>query len=223
MSMNVARAVLRLTVTLLVATVLATPTSAVASRPATVTEAASVSSAYAATAECSTVRISTVNSAFARWDYREPYPPACPQDRGNGFGLAVLDPDTGKWLDLYQASDNSVLCSSIDGISAAIGVDLKVCRKPPVYKQKPCAAVRNPYPGTRYEDVSLSRITAAGVKCSTARTVARGAHRKALGLAVPEDGVRRFSWNGWSVTADLRPSSDRYTATRNGRTVRWRF
>lgn len=91
------------------------------------------------------------------------------------------------------------------------------------FRQKACASVVQPYPDSRYEDVPLSRITAAGVKCSTARSVARGAHRKALGAGVPEDGIRRFTWNGWKVTGDLRPANDRYVATRRGRTVRWRF
>ena len=49
---------------------------------------------------------------------------------------------------------------------------------------KSCADVANPYPGTRYEGVDLTRITAAGVTCTTARRVARGAHRRALGLPV---------------------------------------
>ena len=86
-----------------------------------------------------------------------------------------------------------------------------------------CGSIRDPYEGTRYEGVDLSRITATGVSCATAKRVTRGAHRKALGLTPPANGVRRFSWDGWRVTGDLRGSSDRYAATRNGSTVRWRF
>jgi hypothetical protein len=86
-----------------------------------------------------------------------------------------------------------------------------------------CSPVMNPYPGTRYEGVDLTRIRATGLSCDSARQVARGAHRKALGLSVPSSGVRRFSWNGWSVTGDLRYSSDRYVATRDGKRVSWRF
>jgi len=86
-----------------------------------------------------------------------------------------------------------------------------------------CSPVMNPYSGTRYEGVDLRRIRATGLPCRSARRVARGAHRKALGLGVPASGVRRFSWKGWRVTGDLRYSSDRYVATRDGKRVSWRF
>lgn len=86
-----------------------------------------------------------------------------------------------------------------------------------------CSPVMNPYPGTRYEGVDLRRIRATGLSCHNARRVASRAHRKALGLPVPSSGVRRFTWNGWRVTGDLRYSSDRYIATRDGKRVSWRF
>lgn len=86
-----------------------------------------------------------------------------------------------------------------------------------------CSPVLNPYSGTRYEGVDLERIRANGVSCRGARRVARGAHRKALGLTPPVSGVRRFTWNGWRVTGDLRGSSDRYLATRGRKRVRWVF
>jgi hypothetical protein len=86
-----------------------------------------------------------------------------------------------------------------------------------------CERVSNPYPGTRYEGVDLSRITATGISCRTARRVARRAHSKALGLPPSAGGVRTLTWNGWRVTGDLRPSSDRYVATKGGKRVRWRF
>jgi hypothetical protein len=86
-----------------------------------------------------------------------------------------------------------------------------------------CAPVVNPYPGTRYEGVDLRRIRATGVSCRGARRVARRAHRKALGITPPPSGVRRFTWRGWQVTGDLRGSSDRYVAKRDGKRVRWRF
>jgi hypothetical protein len=53
--------------------------------------------------------------------------------------------------------------------------------------------------------------------------VAKGAHRKALGLPVPPDGVRRFTWRGWRVTGDLRGDVDRYVAVRGDARVRWIF
>ena len=86
-----------------------------------------------------------------------------------------------------------------------------------------CNPIVNPYPGSRYAGVDLTRIRAIGVSCATARRVARRAHRKALGLPVPESGIRRFTWNGWRVTGDLRGASDRYVARRGGKRVLWRF
>jgi len=52
--------------------------------------------------------------------------------------------------------------------------------------------------------------------------VARGAHRKALGIP-PVAPIRRFTWHGWRVSGDLRPASDVYVARRGGRRVKWRF
>jgi hypothetical protein len=88
---------------------------------------------------------------------------------------------------------------------------------------KSCKPVVDPYAGTRYEGVNLSRIRATDVSCPRARHVARGAHYKALGLTPPPSGIRHFAWNGWRVTGDLRPSSDIYVAVRDGMRVRWRF
>jgi hypothetical protein len=82
----------------------------------------------------------------------------------------------------------------------------------------------NPYPGTRYARVDLSRIAAVGMSCRLARVVARGAHREALALPVPPTGVRHFAWNGWRVIGDLRRASDSYVAARGvARRVHWRF
>jgi hypothetical protein len=86
-----------------------------------------------------------------------------------------------------------------------------------------CGSVRDPYPGTRYAGEDLTRIAATGVSCRAARSVARGAHRKALGLTPDVSGIRTFTWNGWKVTGDLRPAHDRYVATRGSTRVRWRF
>jgi len=86
-----------------------------------------------------------------------------------------------------------------------------------------CKPVVDPYPGTRYAGVDLTRIRATGVSCATARRVARRAHHKALGLTPPVGGIRRFTWHGWQVTGNLRADSDRYSATRPGKRVSWRF
>jgi hypothetical protein len=87
-----------------------------------------------------------------------------------------------------------------------------------------CKPVLNPYPGTRFDDVDLTRIRAAGVSCRTARRVARGAHRKALSLTPTLSGIRRFTWRGWAVVGDLRGDVDRYLAKApGGKRVGWRF
>jgi hypothetical protein len=53
--------------------------------------------------------------------------------------------------------------------------------------------------------------------------VAKGAHKKALGLTAPPSGIRSFSWDGWTVSGDLRGSHDTYVAAKGSRRVRWRF
>jgi hypothetical protein len=85
-----------------------------------------------------------------------------------------------------------------------------------------CKPVLDPYPGTRYDGVDLTRIRTSAGSCETARRVARKAHRKAL-RTTPTGRFRRFTWHGWAVTGDLRPDHDRYVARKDGRQVRWRF
>jgi hypothetical protein len=86
-----------------------------------------------------------------------------------------------------------------------------------------CEPVRNPYPGTRYEGVDLTRIRALETPCTRARRVARRAHFKALRVSPSSGGVRRFTWRGWRVRGDLRGDHDRYVARKGERRVRWRF
>ena len=89
---------------------------------------------------------------------------------------------------------------------------------------KRCKPVLNPYPGTRFHDVDLTRIRATGVSCRIARRVARGAQRKGLGLPPPVSGIRRFGYRGWTVIGDIRGQVDRYLAKApGGKRVRWRF
>ena len=85
-----------------------------------------------------------------------------------------------------------------------------------------CKPVRDPYPGSRYAGVDLTRIRTSVSSCTTARRVARRAHRKAIRMPVT-GRYRRLTWNGWKVTGDLRPDHDRYAARKDGRVVRWRF
>ena len=108
-----------------------------------------------------------------------------------------------------------VLCSALVGLGAP------VAQAVPAAKQ--CKRVENPYPDTRYEGVDLKRIRAVAVGCTRARRVARGAHRKALGLTPTPSGVRTFRWHRWSVTGDLRGDNDRYVARRGSKRVRWVF
>jgi hypothetical protein len=83
-----------------------------------------------------------------------------------------------------------------------------------------CKPVKNPYPGTRYQGVDLTRIRGEGVRCSSARRVARGAHRKALAAFPDANGIVRVRWRGWRARGDLKPSSDRYVARKGERRVR---
>jgi hypothetical protein len=86
-----------------------------------------------------------------------------------------------------------------------------------------CDPIVNPYEGTRYEGIDLTGIEAKHVSCANARRVVEKAHRKALGLVPNADGYLFFRSDGWGVRGNLRPSSDRYHATRNDKRIRWRF
>lgn len=88
---------------------------------------------------------------------------------------------------------------------------------------KSCDRISNPYAGSRYEGVDLRNVRALKVSCRTSRRVVRGAHRKALGLTPPPSGIRSFRWRRWSVTGNIRGSTDRYVAKSGGRRVRWVF
>jgi hypothetical protein len=94
---------------------------------------------------------------------------------------------------------------------------------PSVAQARACDPVKNPYPGTRYEGVDLTRIRAEHAGCRTARRVARKAHRKALAGAPDVNGIVRVRWHGWQVRGDLKPEHDRYVARKGERRVRWRF
>jgi hypothetical protein len=86
-----------------------------------------------------------------------------------------------------------------------------------------CSPILNPSPGTRYAGEDRTRIRATGVSCATAHRVARGAHRKALGITPPLSGIRHLTWDDWRVTGDLRGAHDTYVAKRGDKRVRWVF
>jgi hypothetical protein len=108
-------------------------------------------------------------------------------------------------------------------LAAAGSVALGVAAPPASAALRHCARVSDPYPGTRYAGVPLSHIWARNVSCTRARAVARGAHRKALGITPNASGYRRFTWRGWRVLGNLRGAQDRYLAVKSGMRVRWRF
>ena len=59
---------------------------------------------------------------------------------------------------------------------------------------------------------------------SALRWAPRATRRAVVQVTPVANGpVRRFTWNGWRVTGDLRGSSDAYVATKGDRRVRWRF
>jgi hypothetical protein len=109
-------------------------------------------------------------------------------------------------------------------IAVAILLALTVAAvAPKTASARACSPVVNPYPGTRFEGVNLTNIRATGLSCPKARKVAKRAHRKALGITPPPNGIRRFEWHGWLVVGNLRPAHDKYSATRGGDRVDWRF
>jgi hypothetical protein len=108
-----------------------------------------------------------------------------------------------------------VLCLSVALVAVVPATQAAVTRA--------CGSVKDPYPGTRYAGVDLTRITAKSVSCATAKRVAKAAHHKALGITPPLSGIRSFSWDGWKVSGDLRGSHDAYVASKGAERVRWRF
>jgi hypothetical protein len=126
---------------------------------------------------------------------------------------------SGHWTWLDKCLSSSGRLSGFSALSELQPGDAQSLAA--VFRQ--CRPVVNPYTGTRYAGVNLRQIRSIGVRCPVARRVARKAHYKALGLPVPVSGVRRFRWQGWSVTGDLRPASDRYVARRDRKRISWRF
>jgi hypothetical protein len=89
-----------------------------------------------------------------------------------------------------------------------------------------CASIRNvsQLNGTRFAGSDIFRIRAQGVSCTTARRIARGATLRALAITPPLSGIKRFRYQSYSVSDDLRGNDDRYSATGSGsKRITWRF
>jgi len=91
---------------------------------------------------------------------------------------------------------------------------------------KSCASIRDvaQLDGTRFAGSDIFRIRAQGVSCTTARRIARGATIRALAITPPLSGIKRFRYQSWSVSDDLRGNDDLYRATGSGsKRITWRF
>jgi hypothetical protein len=91
---------------------------------------------------------------------------------------------------------------------------------------KSCASIPNvsQLDGTRFAGSDIFRLRAQGVSCATARRVARGATIRALGITPPLSGIKRFRYQSWSVSDDLRGNDDLLRATGSGsKRLIWRF
>ena len=89
-----------------------------------------------------------------------------------------------------------------------------------------CASIRNvsQLDGTRFAGSDIFRIRAQGVSCTTARRIARGATIRALAITPPLSGIKRFTYQSWSVSDDLRGNDDLYRANGSGsKRLIWRF
>jgi len=91
---------------------------------------------------------------------------------------------------------------------------------------KSCRSIPNvsQLDGTRFAGSDIFRIRAQGVSCPTARSVARAATVRALAITPPATGIKRFRYQSWSVSDDLRGNNDRYSATGSAtKRVTWLF
>ena len=112
---------------------------------------------------------------------------------------------------------------SLVTVAGAVCVGLLAAPGADAASYKSCKPVVNPYEGSRYDGVNLSSIRVLNGSCGGARAVAKGAHRKALGLTPSPTPIRRLSWGGWRVRGDLRGDHDTYLAVKGSKRVRWRF
>jgi hypothetical protein len=108
----------------------------------------------------------------------------------------------------------------------AIAALLAIAAAPADAAFKSCASIRNvsQLDGTRFAGSDIFRIRAQGVSCTTARRIARGATIRALGITPPLSGIKRFRYQSYSVSDNLRGNNDRYSATGSGtKRITWLF
>ena len=112
-----------------------------------------------------------------------------------------------------------ILAAALAALAAAL-----VAAAPAGAALRPCPPILDVafLEGTRYEGSDIYRIR-ANVSCRTARRVARGATRKALGITPPSSGIKRFRYRSWSIVDDLRGPADRFAAYSDDARVRWLF
>ena len=101
----------------------ATASSAAASRLPTPGEHAQLAATANTVPPCVDARVATVQAGWARVQFTNV--DGCPQ----GNGLAVLQFATGNWATRYNGPDDPVgPCTDIDGVPAAVALDLALCR-----------------------------------------------------------------------------------------------
>jgi hypothetical protein len=111
-------------------------------------------------------------------------------------------------------------------VAVAFAALLAIAAAPADAAFKTCPSIPNvsQLNGTRFAGSDIFRIRAQGVSCTTARSVARNATIRALGITPPVTGIKRFRYQSWSVSDDLRGNDDRYSARASGtKRITWLF
>ena len=101
----------------------------------------------------------------------EPAPPGRPGDRVAAAQLGLL-----------SRRMRTLLIAAIALCALALPATASAAKR--------CRPIDNPYAGTRYDGVDITRIRATRVTCLGARRVAKRAHHKGLGITPPPSGIR---------------------------------
>ena len=117
-----------------------------------------------------------------------------PEVRGGRAAVGFRPPSVGRWR-VTGSFDGTRRAAPSEGGTAHFRVEEPLAAVALASSEvAACKPVENPYAGTRYDGVDLTRIRAEGVRCSTARRVARRAHRKALAAVPDANGIVRVRW-----------------------------